>query len=222
MLFYMDGKTFLQTYLEREDDWRILEAYYVIMSDSIRVSNQDKYGTIIYAPKWFYPAAEVLFASEWEEYKQAYFHQLEDARDMLAEIVYGSLTKQHNVIFLYAQKEQKEKFPKVLAQYIMREFKYPIYDYKKYINYKCKICDYDPQEVYDIVKPITDRIMERMKKMQSMDSNYLLHKREKIKKWPKKKLKKKLEEYGYYVEKESKHEMLALYLSLKEGLPIMD
>ena len=37
MLFYMNGKTFLQTYLDREEDWRILDAYYIIMADSIRV-----------------------------------------------------------------------------------------------------------------------------------------------------------------------------------------
>ena len=47
--------------------------------------------------------------------------------------------------------------------------------------------------------------------------------REKIKKWPKKKLKKKLEKFGYYVEQESKQEMLALYLSLTaDELPALD
>ena len=61
MLFYMNGKTFLQTYLDREEDWRILDAYYIIMADSIRVSDKEKYPTIIYAPKYLFPRPEVLW-----------------------------------------------------------------------------------------------------------------------------------------------------------------
>ena len=219
MLFYMNGKTFLQTYLDREEDWRILDAFYVIMSDSIRVSDKTKYNTIMYAPKYFYPMSEVLFASEWEEYKTAYKYQLKDAKSFLATLIHGSLTKGYNIIFLYSEKERKEKYPKVLAQYIMEEFKYPVYDYLKYIKGKCKICEYDPDEVFHIVKPIVDEL----EKMERESPDYKIAVREKIKKWPKKKLKKKLEEFVYYVEKESKQEMLALYLSLTaDELPMID
>ena len=219
MLFYMNGKTFLQTYLDREEDWRILDEFYVIMSDSIRVSDKTKYNTIMYAPKYFYPMSEVLFASEWEEYKAAYKYQLKDAKSFLATLIHGSLTKGYNIIFLYSEKERKEKYPKVLAQYIMEEFKYPIYDYLKYIKGKCKICEYAPDEVFGIVKPIVDEL----EKMERESPDYKIAVREKIKKWPKKKLKKKLEEFGYYVEKESKQEMLALYLSLTaDELPMID
>lgn len=219
MLFYMNGKTFLQTYLDHEEDWRILDAFYVIMADSIRVSDKTKYNTIMYAPKYFYPTSEVLFASEWEEYKAAYKYQLNDAKSFLATLIHGSLTKGYNIIFLYSEKERKEKYPKVLAQYIMEEFKYPVYDYLKYIKGKCKICEYDPDEVFGIVKPIVDEL----EKVERESPEYKLAEREKIKKWPKKKLKKKLEEFGYYVEKESKQEMLALYLSLTTGdLPFID
>ena len=219
MLFYMNGKTFLQTYLDREEDWRILDAFYVIMSDSIRVSDKTKYNTIMYAPRYFYPRSEVLFASEWEEYKAAYKYQLKDAKSFLATLIHGSLTKGYNIIFLYSEKERKEKYPKVLAQYIMEEFKYPIYDYLKYIKGKCKICEYDPNEVYGIVKPMVDQL----EKIERESPEYKNAVREKIKKWPKKKLKKKLEEFGYYVEKESKQEMLALYLSLTaDELPMID
>ena len=219
MLFYMNGKTFLQTYLDREEDWRILDAFYVIMSDSIRVSDKTKYNTIMYAPKYFYPMSEVLFASEWEEYKAAYKYQLKDAKSFLATLIHGSLTKGYNIIFLYSEKERKEKYPKVLAQYIMEEFKYPIYDYLKYIKGKCKICEYDPDEVFGIVNPMVDQL----EKMERESPEYKIAVREKIKKWTKKKLKKKLEEFGYYVEKESRQEMLALYLSLTaDELPMID
>ena len=219
MLFYMNGKTFLQTYLDREEDWRILDAFYVIMSDSIRVSDKTKYNTIMYAPRYFYPRSEVLFASEWEEYKAAYKYQLKDAKSFLATLIHGSLTKGYNIIFLYSEKERKEKYPKVLAQYIMEEFKYPVYDYLKYIKGKCKICEYDPDEVFGIVKPMVDQL----EKMERESPEYKIVVREKIKKWPNKKLKKKLEEFGYYVEKESKQEMLALYLSLTaDELPMID
>ena len=219
MLFYMNGKTFLQTYLDREEDWRILDAFYVIMSDSIRVSDKTKYNTIMYAPRYFYPRSEVLFASEWEEYKAAYKYQLKDAKSFLATLIHGSLTKGYNIIFLYSEKERKEKYPKVLAQYIMEEFKYPIYDYLKYIKGKCKICKYDPDEVFGIVKPMVDLL----EKLERENPEYKIAVREKIKKWSKKKLKKKLEEFGYYVEKESKQEMLALYLSLTaDELPMID
>ena len=215
MLFYMNGKTFLQTYLDREEDWRILDAFYVIMSDSIRVSDKTKYNTIMYAPRYFYPRSEVLFASEWEEYKAAYKYQLKDAKSFLATLIHGSLTKGYNIIFLYSEKERKEKYPKVLAQYIMEEFKYPVYDYLKYIKGKCKICEYDPDEVFGIVKPMVDQL----EKMERESPEYKIAVREKIKKWPKK----KLEEFGYYVEKESKQEMLALYLSLTaDELPMID
>ena len=219
MLFYMNGKTFLQTYLDREEDWRILDAFYVIMSDPIRVSDKTKYSTIMYAPRYFYPKSDVLFASEWEEYKAAYKYQLKDAKPFLATLIHGSLTKGYNIIFLYSEKERKEKYPKVLAQYIMEEFKYPVYDYLKYIKGKCKICEYDPDEVYGIVKPMVDQL----EKIERESPEYKIAVREKIKKWPKKKLKKKLEEFGYYVEKESKQEMLALYLSLTaDELPFID
>ena len=219
MLFYMNGKTFLQTYLDREEDWRILDAFYVIMSDSIRVSDKTKYNTIMYAPRYFYPRSEVLFASEWEEYKAAYKYQLKDAKSFLATLIHGSLTKGYNIIFLYSEKERKEKYPKVLAQYIMEEFKYPVYDYLKYIKGKCKICEYDPDEVFGIVKPMVDQL----EKIERESPEYKIAVREKIKKWPKKKIKKKLEEIGYYVEKESKQEMLALYLSLTaDELPMID
>ena len=219
MLFYMNGKTFLQTYLDREEDWRILDAFYVIMSDSIRVSDKTKYNTIMYEQRYFYPRSEVLFASEWEEYKAAYKYQLKDANSFLATLIHGSLTKGYNIIFLYSEKERKEKYPKVLAQYIMEEFKYPVYDYLKYIKGKCKICEYDPDEVFGIVKPMVDLL----EKIEGESPEYKIAVREKIKKGPKKKLKKKLEEFGYYVEKESKQEMLALYLSLTaDELPMID
>ena len=173
----------------------------------------------MYAPKYFYPRSEVLFASEWEEYKAAYKYQLNDAKSFLATLIHGSLTKGYNIIFLYSEKERKEKYPKVLAQYIMEEFKYPVYDYLKYIKGKCKICEYDPDEVFHIVKPMVDEL----DRMERESPEYKLAERDKIKKWPKKKLKKKLEKFGYYVEKESKQEMLALYLSLTtDKLPFID
>lgn len=218
MLFHMDSKTFLHTYLEREEDWRILDAYYVIISHRIRVSDPKKYGTILYAPKFFYPNTASIYAraGDWKEYKEAYFDQMRDAKPLLAQLIDGSLNKGYNIIFLYTPVDGRDKFPKIMAQYIMETFKYPIYDYKKYVKGKAKICDFDPDEVYDIISPIN----EKQKEVYKNSPEGKIEQREKIKKWSKKKLKKKLHEAGYYVEKESREEMLSLYLSLTiEDLP---
>lgn len=221
MLFHMDSKTFLHTYLEREEDWRILDAYYVIISHRIRVSNKKKYGTIIYAPKFFYPTSSTIYAraGEWKEYKEAYYDQMKEAKPLLAQLIDGSLNNGYNIIFLYTPVDGRDKFPKILAQYIMDTFKYPIYEYKKYINEKCKICNFNPDEVHEIISPI----LKEQKAIYERSPEGKMEKREKIKKWSKKKLKKKLHEAGYYVEKESKEEMLSLYLSITiEGLPDID
>lgn len=215
MLFYMDSRTFLTTYLEREEDWRILDAYYVDTTFDIRVRDKHKYATIQYAPNLFYPSTDVLYANSEKELRRQYNYMIsrnEDTVGVLAEYVYGSLVKGYNVIFLTTEKDFNSGYLRGLAQYVMKTFKYPMYDYKKYIKGKEQTCSYDPEEVLEILKPIRKRVKEKYQKSNSGMAETIY----KIKtKWSKKKLQEKLEKEGYYVSDESKEEMIDLYLSLR-------
>ena len=103
MLFYMDSKTFLTTYLEREEDWRILDAYYVVTTFDIHVRDKKKYATINYAPRLFYPTADVLYADNEKDLRIQYELMLKrepKTLETLAEYVWGSLVEGYNIIFL--------------------------------------------------------------------------------------------------------------------------
>lgn len=215
MLFYMDSTTFLTTYLGREEDWRILDAYYVVTTFDIRVRDKKKYTTINYAPNIFYPTADVLYADNEKELRIQYEYMLNrkpEALELLAEYVWGSLVKGYNVIFLTTTKDFSSGYIRALAHYVLTKLKYPMYDYKKYIKGKEKTCVYDPEEVLSIVEPIRKRTKEKYQKTHQGKAE-LLHK---IKtEWSKKKLKKKLDAMGYYTSDENKEELIDMYISIR-------
>lgn len=215
MLFYMDSKTFLTTYLEREEDWRILDAYYVVTTFDIHVRNKKKYATINYAPRLFYPTADVLYADNEKDLRIQYELMLKrepKTLETLAEYVWGSLVEGYNIIFLTTSDGFSSGYIRELAHYVMTNLKYPMYDYKRYIKGKEKPCKYDPEEVLSIVEPIRKKTKEKYQKSTEGKAE-LLHK---IKtEWPKKKLKKKLDDLGYYTSDESKEELIDMYISIR-------
>ena len=131
MLFWMDTETFVLKFLQKEDDFDILESYYVLVSYKARVGekSKEKSGTIENATALLYPDSDVLYQSG-KDYRSEYWSQLErKALPFLAMLIDGSIRKGYNIVFLCTPRERKEHYLEYLAQFVKRRFGYPMYNY---------------------------------------------------------------------------------------------
>ena len=161
MIYYMHSETFFDEFLNNESDRDILKAQYVCVSTHIRRrdTNMDN---IICLNNVLYPGASVLNRGTFEDMRDAYHEQLsEEALPLLAELIRGSIEENLNIIFICTKKEWKLKYIKWLAEFIIMEFEYPIYNYHKYIN-GSPLLIYDKEKVLKHVKTIVDDAQKRL------------------------------------------------------------
>lgn len=154
MLVYMNSKTFFDYFLENEEDWVILDSCYILISS--RIMTRGEYS--IQTANFLLPSAEVLYQTDKKEMKAQYIHQLErDALPYFATIVKGYIKKHFNIIFLSNTQEYKFGYVKYIAEFIEEKFNVPVYDYKKFINKKTRLKEYNPREVIRICDSILER-----------------------------------------------------------------
>ena len=142
----MNTKTFLEDFLENEEDWVILDSYYILTSTRIRT--RGKYKTIQSAASIFSPSASVLYQENPKSMKKQYMYQIDvDAKVYLATIIKGCIKKNYNIIFLCTKNESKGHYLEYIAEYVKKEFQFPMYDYGKFIRGKENIFTYQSDEV---------------------------------------------------------------------------
>lgn len=207
MIYYMHSETFFDMFLNNESDRDILKAQYVCVSTHIRRRDTNM-ENVICLNSVLYPGASVLNRGTLEDMRDEYHEQLStEAMPLLAELIRGSIEDNINIIFLCTKKEWKLKYLKWLAEFIIIEFDYPIYNYKKYIN-GCPLFEYNKQKVLDHVKTITENARRKLFNQQRKSKQgrrKILHE---YKSMSKKELKKICIEEELYYEGMDKQEML--------------
>lgn len=221
----MDSETFLNLYLENEEDWCILDSYYILVSWRIRVHKNQQIGTIDDARNILMPDSATLFQDTKKDYKQQYLHQLQtsdSANAYLAHLIKGSIKKNYNIIFLCSKSEgngiEGGSYLDYLAYYIMSTFKYPVYNYKKFVKKKTSLISYDEEETLRICKEIGKREKQKRKERERSSNQGLIEYRSRLETKSKKSLQKKLEKYNIYVTDETKSEMIDLLVELRKDI----
>ena len=203
----MHSETFFEKYLNNESDRDILKAQYVCVSTHIRRRDTDV-ENVICMNNILYPTSSVLNRGTFEDMRDVYHEQLrDDALPLLAELIRGSIEDNLNIIFICTKKEWKLKYLKWLAEFIILEFDYPIYNYRKYIQ-GCPLIEYDKTEVLKNVKSITNKAKKKLfenERKSKAGRKRILHE---YKSMSKKELKKLCIEEELYYEGMSKQEML--------------
>ena len=197
MIFYMHSKTFLEEFLQNEEDWVILDSYYVLAS--LRIRTRGKYKTIQNAKSIFSPSAAVLYQEDRESAKAQYMKQIDsDAKVYLATLIQGCIKKNYNIIFLCSKNESKGHYLEYIAEYVKETFHFPMYDYRKFIRGK------EPTEAYDAeaVLSFCKSVLQKHAKEDSMAYEM------RLKNLSKKKMIKELRKFSIYPSgKENKEEL---------------
>lgn len=161
MIYYMHSETFFEEFLNNESDRDILKAQYICVSTHIRRRDVN-IDNIVCLNNVLYPGARVLDKGGFEEMRDMYHEQLnEEALSLIAELIRGSIEDNLNIIFLCTKKEWKLKYLKWLAEFIIMEFEYPVYNYRKYIQ-GCPLFKYDKDKVLKKAKSISEEAKEKL------------------------------------------------------------
>ena len=161
MIYYMNSETFFNEFLNNESDRDILKAQYVCISTHIR-RRDTNIDNVICLNNILYPGASVLNRGTLEDMRDEYHEQLStEAIPLIAELIRGSIEDNHNIIFLCTKKEWKLKYIKWLAEFIIIEFDYPVYNYKKYIN-GCPLIEYNKEKILKRVKSISEDARKKL------------------------------------------------------------
>ena len=207
MLYYMHSKTFFEEFLNNETDRDILKAQYVCVSTHIRRRDAN-IENVVCLNNILYPGSRVLDKGGFEDMRDSYHEQLsEEATPLIAELIRGSIEENHNIIFLCTKKEWKLKYLKWLAEYIMMEFEYPVYNYHKYIQ-GCPLLEYNKSKVLKKVKSISEDAKKKLYDVQRTSKKGRKIILEEYKSMSKKELKKICIKEEIYYDGMSKQEML--------------
>ena len=132
MIYMMNTKTFTKIF-SKEDPKQIEKTQFVIISKRIRKTTEDP--NVIFCPKLF-PSdmllADVRTGTEEGFFEKRYKEYIDKNRLTLAVIIKGVIEEKIPLVLLCTLKEWKVGYMKILAEYIMEEFGYPIINYKKY------------------------------------------------------------------------------------------
>lgn len=207
MLFYMTSKVFRDNFLRYEPDKNIHDAQYIIAS--CRIYKTREYKNMIYAKNLLFPSSHVFMKRDKDEFRDAYFNQLDECKIFLAYLINDSIRKGHNIIFMCTPNEDKCKYLKLLSEYIFIKFGYPCYEYDKYSKGITPLLKYS---VKDVMKEIQPLILEGSENERSLMISTERGKKKYIKKLKKNKLKliEEVKRLGVYSKKLKKHELIEI------------
>lgn len=159
MVCYMNSKDFLKHYIKKYPE-RALCSQYVIVSNTIYTTN--KYKDIV-VNKVLFPSSGLLsnyyYNNNWEEFVISYKSQLRNDRPMLflSVVLDIAINDDEDIVFICSKEEWKRcPFLKILSDFCMEVFQYPLIDYHRYMT---EPYTYD----YDI-----DFTMKKVKKLQDI------------------------------------------------------
>lgn len=208
MLFFMDSKVFEEEFLVNEKDKDILNAQYVIISTRIRKTSSGK--NIICANNELYPCFEARVLNEYDDWETDYLKHLESNAAFIAVLIMGIINEKYNVFFICTKNENKIGYLNILSNFIEKKFKFPCYDYEKYIYGNCEIKEYDKDKILKKCK----KVIKKQKERQYNENLSSSQGRESIKKsfqnMSKKELIKELKKQDLYQENMDKEEMIEI------------
>lgn len=200
MIFTIDSKTFIDIFLQLEDDDVILDSQYVIISNYLSVKNVQN-NIVNYIT--LYPGPEVLGTIDKETQNSRYYDYLKERESLLATMVTYSIKEDVNIIMICNDKEYKIGYLTYIANFIYEVFGYPVYDYIEYIS-GCKLINYDKEKVLKRCKKITKKCNKKALK-NKLSSSY--GKERYIQSLSKKDMKKILKKKGLYRDDMTKEDM---------------
>ena len=211
MIFYMNSKVFLKKYLESEEDWKILDSYYIIMSYRIKKKPHSGIRTIQLANNILMPNTNVMSSIGRKEFVKRYKNQLSESNAFFATIIEGSIKKGYQIVILETAAESRMKHYKILQDYVWETFGYPIYTYTKYQKGYYENLAIDEETVLKRCKEEIKNADERRRRVQgnSEYQGYIAM----INEYSKKKLRKEAERLHIILGgDESKEELLELLI----------
>lgn len=158
MILYMKSSTFIDDFIENEDDVDILTATYVCVSTNIRRREESADLDIIIATRTdlLYPSNQVYISDTLESTKDAYFEQLRtNCLPCLAAMIKKSIKKGKNIILICSDSEWKIPYLKWVSEFVYDYFDYPIYSYKDFVSIE-KLKEVDEKKVLKKVITILD------------------------------------------------------------------
>lgn len=170
-MYFMNGKTFLNKYVE-EDPRKVMRTQFIVVSSTIR-KNRKYEKQVIIANNMFFPSQEMIMDYDDykhnQVYKEEYIDQISKHAAFFATLIKYAIEEKQTIVFLCGEREKKYYYFPLIQQYVLDKFGYHIYDYKKYKEGKEPIFEYDRAEVLRICNKELEkaRRKERKKKMQS-------------------------------------------------------
>lgn len=130
-IYYMDSKTFLKDFVKLNPK-EVLKTQYIIVSNTIK--NAGRYKSVISGNQLF-PSAKLICALEddndLEEFNEEYTESLSASDPFFAVLIKGAIEKKFTIVFLCNTIEYKKLgYLKLIAKYVKRRFKYPMYCFK--------------------------------------------------------------------------------------------
>ncbi len=211
MIYTMNTKTFIKIF-SKEDPKRIEKTQFVVISKRIRKTVEDP--NVIFCSKLF--PSDMLLADYRigiEGYfQEKYKEEIEKSKLTLAVIIKGAIEERMPIVFLCTLREWKVGYMKILAEYIMEEFGYPIVNYKKY-----KIKKELPKEIKQLnERAIIDRCDEVIKQEEKKRKKKLMKTRsgrlELLKSMSTEEMKAQLKKMALYSNGLDKHTMKELLM----------
>lgn len=208
-IFIMNGKTFLTTYI-KEDPKKVLKTQFVIVSSTIRKLGKKCWDRqIINANANLYPSQSLIM--EYDDYKHdknyeaEYYNQLDNSRALLATLIKYVVDENYTVVILCGKKESKYNYLNLIKKYVLDEFGFPIYDYKKFKEGKERIVQVDNYEITHRCNKVLKKAAKRKKeKMLSTEKG----RKQYFSSMSKSELKKELKKRDLYYPDMSKSEMI--------------
>ena len=144
-MWTMHTKTFDTMFAKVEQPKKVLRAQYIVVSTRIRKSGTD--GNVITVSKLFpnpVMLSDYRMDIDSSFFRREYEKQLDNQKHILAVLVATALDIGEPLIFICTPKEWKLGFLKIMAEYIEREFHYPVINYKKYKKHPWAV---DPPDI---------------------------------------------------------------------------
>ena len=204
-MYFMCGKTFIEQYVF-EDPKKVLRTQFCIVSNSIKKG--DRYAKQAIVVSELHPSMSSLVDTDDykrdEEYRDSYFDRCRSCKPLLATLIKYVIEEDATVVFLCAEKEKKYRYLNMIQEFVMDEFGFPIYDYKKYKEGKVQPQKFDAEETLKICNKI-------LKKAKIDGEESLLRDKDrhsKLKEMSKKELKALCKRYNLYYDGMDKSDMI--------------
>ena len=204
-MFYMTSKEFQDIYLVKENDQDILDTQYVLVS--YRITHKGVRDNVINASQLLFPSNEVWLSTNDADFKTLYKSQLSNATSFLATIIKASIIDKYTFVFMCTKKEGKFNYFPILAEYIIDEFHYPLYEYKAYKKHPYDIA-YSKSEVLTLCDEYMIEASEKYYLKQASSYDGVMKIIDNLKTMSKHELRYRLEAGGIDTEGMSRKEML--------------